>query len=1061
MANVAKFSIVLDGKEQVFSSIKELTTAVNQAKKAFAETGETGGRSLKEVQRELAAADAKAKDLQKSVSAKGLNENFNNLAKTLTAVSSAFAVAQSAAALFTSDAEQNSKAAAQAQQLLSFALGVSTFAQVKFGEATVAATITLRAETAAANTTNAALKRLYAVIAANPVGALVVALTAAAGALYLLSEEITATEKAMKEVDNVLNDVNKTTFKQTNEVKRLSSIVKDETASEEERLYAYEQLQKSIPSLNNLTYEQAKATGKLDEAITKHITYLNAKALAEAASTKIAEAQARQIQIQTMSVEELNTWYSKTFAFLQETFIPVVGKMNSDMIKVNVAAKERNKLNEENNAILKAFQQIADQNYAIVDTYESELAEIARKEKERAESAKLTEEQRKKRLERLNALLEKQIALQKELGEEIEKRAKKEFEVSEDIVKRSEEVLEKQREVIIDRTEQLKTPIEKLAESLKSTFLSIYPEVTEQSTETLDVFFQFWNGLQKGVSDGSIIIEGNLDDVIDGFTKMSESVLGLPAGVLENFNKELFKSKVPKELQEQTIEYFRNIQQLILAIEKLQVADSKGDILASIPKSVDFSKELVELTQYYSNLLESQKELGLDDIQIQKQLAELVLEKFGLQEQILPLYDKAGNLIKDETGFRQKNNDAVLQLAANIATAIINQGTFNFELQTTADRLSEIRKEIVAGNEEQQRLITEKGFVLFLQEFEKALKGGSESLREFFTVFQQYYPEFEKVFSDEQLVKIFDTLNESLKDTSKFTKKELQDLLAVLTEFSTKFGEDIDGSSDKIEDATDKINKAIKKIEIKEFLDAVQTGITELLKALNQIDNYFTEKAAFEIEKATTRYERERDKITKTDEASNQKRLELEREYQAQKAAIEKKERIRSLRFSQIQTIANGAQAVIKSFAELGPIAGGIAALVQAGIIVAQTTLIQRQINEAQSLRRGGLIRFAGGGYVDGLAHEYGGVRYANGGVELEGKESVINRQSTLQYAPLLSQINQSGGGKPIVVETAMDSRLIEVLAKQKTQPIRAYVVEQDITRAQAINKRLEELSTL
>jgi hypothetical protein len=78
----------------------------------------------------------------------------------------------------------------------------------------------------------------------------------------------------------------------------------------------------------------------------------------------------------------------------------------------------------------------------------------------------------------------------------------------------------------------------------------------------------------------------------------------------------------------------------------------------------------------------------------------------------------------------------------------------------------------------------------------------------------------------------------------------------------------------------------------------------------------------------------------------------------------------------------------------------------------------------------------------------------------LEGNEAVINRRSTLQYSGLLSQINESGGGRPLLVNNIMDSRLAEVLASVKSEPIRAYVLEQDITKSQAVNRRLEELAT-
>jgi hypothetical protein len=72
----------------------------------------------------------------------------------------------------------------------------------------------------------------------------------------------------------------------------------------------------------------------------------------------------------------------------------------------------------------------------------------------------------------------------------------------------------------------------------------------------------------------------------------------------------------------------------------------------------------------------------------------------------------------------------------------------------------------------------------------------------------------------------------------------------------------------------------------------------------------------------------------------------------------------------------------------------------------------------------------------------------------------VVNRNSTIRYSSLLSSINQAEGGRPILVGNAMDSRLIEVLAKQKQEPIRAYVLESDITKSQTINRKLEQLAS-
>jgi len=104
------------------------------------------------------------------------------------------------------------------------------------------------------------------------------------------------------------------------------------------------------------------------------------------------------------------------------------------------------------------------------------------------------------------------------------------------------------------------------------------------------------------------------------------------------------------------------------------------------------------------------------------------------------------------------------------------------------------------------------------------------------------------------------------------------------------------------------------------------------------------------------------------------------------------------------------------------------------------------------------------GGMVIGPSHENGGVSFASGGVNLEGGESVINKMSSLNYGNLLSQINQSGGGSPIVNNASnslMEERLIQAIAKTKNEPIRAYVMNSEITNGQAINRRLDELATI
>ena len=160
------------------------------------------------------------------------------------------------------------------------------------------------------------------------------------------------------------------------------------------------------------------------------------------------------------------------------------------------------------------------------------------------------------------------------------------------------------------------------------------------------------------------------------------------------------------------------------------------------------------------------------------------------------------------------------------------------------------------------------------------------------------------------------------------------------------------------------------------------------------------------------------------------------------------------------QAIANAAQAITLVTAQTGvfaPLAVGLVAAASA----AQVGIIAGQLASVDKYKKGGIIKKQQGGYVSGPSHEYGGVKYQQGGVELEGRESVINRVSTIRYQELLSQINMNGGGRPIVTNNFDDSRIVEAIAQQRSEPIRAYVIESDITGKQTVQRRLEQLSQI
>jgi len=245
-------------------------------------------------------------------------------------------------------------------------------------------------------------------------------------------------------------------------------------------------------------------------------------------------------------------------------------------------------------------------------------------------------------------------------------------------------------------------------------------------------------------------------------------------------------------------------------------------------------------------------------------------------------------------------------------------------------------------------------------------------------------------------------------------------------------------------------------------LGNIQTYLQTFSNAINTISQLTQTQFSMQLEKLESDYQKTMDNIVGDTVEANAKRTEAEKIYQEKKKQIEKQARISSLQATLIQTIASAAQAVVTTLANpnLGPAGKAIIIGIEGLLATASIATIRQQIAQAQSLRRGGKIKkqMATGGMVVGPSHEQGGVDF--GRFELEGGEAVINRQSSLNYGGLLSSINESGGGRPII-NNVLDSRLVEVLAKGRQEPIRAYVFESDITNAQTINRKLEQLTTL
>ena len=162
--------------------------------------------------------------------------------------------------------------------------------------------------------------------------------------------------------------------------------------------------------------------------------------------------------------------------------------------------------------------------------------------------------------------------------------------------------------------------------------------------------------------------------------------------------------------------------------------------------------------------------------------------------------------------------------------------------------------------------------------------------------------------------------------------------------------------------------------------------------------------------------------------------------------------------------IINTNAAVAKAGGYLSPlgIATAIAGAASVATSIMAATKAISEINGSGNTGGGGATNLTGY-YADGGM--IGGRRHAQGGtmIEAEAGEAVMTRGAVTMFAPLLSMLNQAGGGtsfSPNAMVSSYDNP--KPSNDAGTAPIiKTYVVSSDMTSSQEKNARLKNLSTL
>lgn len=1063
MANNIALTLTLDGVQQTITTINQLETAIKQAKEQLSGL-EIGSQEFNTLTTQIRQADSALKNLQENIEGKKIEETIGRYAKVGSAITGSFAAAQAAISLFGEESEAITKASAQAQNLLTLALVGREVAEGSVAAATLVADLATKAQTASTLAADSATKRFYATLAANPYTALLVGVGLLISAIVAFGS---TTDDAKKKSKEFSDQVNKDAAKEITATKLLIQTVNDSSLSINTRKKAIEDLRSKFPAYfqdlkdeDILSGKVKIATQQLTEAIIRQAQARAIQGRIEERAVKLLELEEKITKAQKEQIDAQNQLNNRGVVTGGGSLGGVGGAGVSEAAstqrlaratsELNNLKSEQNKLNKENVSDTEKILLLNQQTNSVIGTQTDELDDnTAAEERNNAIKKRQAEllDQQLKYLQDQNELLDDEFKLKGKLGV-----------VDEKIV------------------EELKKRVD-LAKSLAQEVKNINTNFNDGLTETLNQTSQLKDELGESFTnlgliltaqlegaDTATIIKREFDKTTNTFKEVKTEVKVTSEEISKAY-KNVFdvinNNKLAEVSEVDFIVYKENYQKLandVLTIGKDFGSKYQRDIVNFLLKQRQLVIDPYE-TQGVRTAEERQQELLNVEINY-RNTRNTIIKKF-LDEEIAAEKKRTGIKKLDEKVLEQLNQNAIERydrfLSTFTETAEFEQG------------ISKVIKNITDLNGVLATLTPEQvtsGY--FLKYSDQLLKLADFTYKNV-VVTGDKVEEYNKFLAD-KIEKIDKDL--TLKRTENYSEYalDIEDLdkqlnaqgiqtqnltqetkLALLKLFLQK---QIDETSKANKEIGDKEESAFeKRLEnFKKFLQDFQ-GL------IGQIGQLTSDYFAFQLEKEEKRNEEALKKITGDSKRANELRLEQEEIYNRKKEQLEKQAAKTALGISLIQATANVAEAVTKALTA-GPVAGQILAGVSAGIGAIQVGLIAKQISELNSYQRGGIIK-GQGGLVIGPSHEYGGVKFQGGGVELEGGEAVINRVSSIKYAGLLSQINQAGGGRPIINNNFDDSRLLEALSKQKSEPIRAYVVESDITDKQQVTRRLERLSQI
>ena len=285
---------------------------------------------------------------------------------------------------------------------------------------------------------------------------------------------------------------------------------------------------------------------------------------------------------------------------------------------------------------------------------------------------------------------------------------------------------------------------------------------------------------------------------------------------------------------------------------------------------------------------------------------------------------------------------------------------------------------------------------------------------------------------------------------NKAEQKEIDDLKAT-DAFKLKNKEEQETAITQIQEKASRDRKALNMQEALAYADMASkiVGIgTQITAALGAI------------------YENQMNKELKDAGDNQEKQEEIKKKYFEKN----KKLQIANATIQMFQS-AISAFSAMAAIPFVGPALGAVAAAAAIALGIANINKIKSQQYESASGGAAGGKEAPQASMNLGKNYEKGGMiggrRHAEGGtmIEAEKGEAIMTRGAVTMFGPLLSQLNQMGGGTSFMrsaVTTSNDNpNTNNPAVEQAPIIVKSYVVSGELTSTQEKNARLKDLSTL